>query len=62
MQGAFLTLILGSISGSVLGYDYIRAMRQDASTYELPFGTFLGASALAAALAGQRVLGWHTGF
>jgi leader peptidase (prepilin peptidase)/N-methyltransferase len=61
MQGALLTLILGSICGSVLGYAYIKATGRDATTYELPFGTFLGAAALLAAIAGQKVLGWYGG-
>jgi leader peptidase (prepilin peptidase)/N-methyltransferase len=61
LQGALLTLILGSISGSILGYGYIKATGKDAATYELPFGTFLGAAALAAAIVGPKVLGWYGG-
>jgi leader peptidase (prepilin peptidase)/N-methyltransferase len=61
LQGALLTLIIGSICGSVLGYGYIKATGKDAATYELPFGTFLGAAALAAAIAGPKVLGWYGG-
>ncbi|MGA2269160.1 MAG: prepilin peptidase [Bryobacteraceae bacterium] len=61
MRGALLTLILGSICGSVLGYGYIKATGKDASTYELPFGAFLGAAALAAALMGQKMLAWYGG-
>jgi leader peptidase (prepilin peptidase)/N-methyltransferase len=61
LRGALLTLVLGSISGSILGYGYIKATHRDAATYALPFGTFLGASALVAALAGQRFLGWYSG-
>jgi leader peptidase (prepilin peptidase) / N-methyltransferase len=44
LHGALLTLILGSLSGSILGYGYIRLTGKDASTYELPFGTFLAAA------------------
>jgi len=61
LRGALLTLIVGSLCGSLLGYGYIKATGQDASTYELPFGTFLGAAALAAAVAGPKVLGWYGG-
>jgi len=61
MRGALLTLILGSICGSVLGYGYIKATGKDAATYELPFGTFLGGAALAAAIVGPTVLGWYGG-
>jgi leader peptidase (prepilin peptidase)/N-methyltransferase len=46
LQGALQTLIIGSVAGSILGYVYIRFTRQDPDTYELPFGTFLGAGAL----------------
>ena len=47
-HSALLTLILGSIAGSMVGYAYIKLTHQDAATYELPFGTFLGLAALAA--------------
>jgi leader peptidase (prepilin peptidase)/N-methyltransferase len=57
LQGALMTLVLGSLSGSLIGYGYIRATRQDASTYQLPFGTFLSIAALAAAIAGQKASG-----
>jgi len=57
LRGALMTLILGSVSGSILGYGYIKATGQDAATYELPFGTFLGLAALLAAVAGKMVLG-----
>ena len=50
LRGALLTLIIGSISGSMVGYGYIKATKRDPSTYELPFGTFLGVAALAAAI------------
>jgi len=48
--GAFQTLILGSITGSIIGLIYIKFTGKDTSTYELPFGTFLGATALIVAL------------
>jgi leader peptidase (prepilin peptidase) / N-methyltransferase len=61
LQNTLVAMVIGSVAGSVLGYGYIKATRQDASTYPLPFGAFLGAAALAAAIAGQRVLGWYSG-
>lgn len=61
LRGALLTLIVGSLAGSILGYGYIKATGKDAATYELPFGTFLGAAAVLAALAGQSILGWYSG-
>ena len=51
LRGALSTLVVGSLAGSLLGYAYIKATRRDAATYELPFGTFLGAAALMLALA-----------
>ncbi len=61
MIGAFLgitgtieTVMLGSVLGSVIGLIYIYGTRKDPSTYELPFGTFLGTGALAVALLSLR--------
>ena len=50
LQGALVTVILGSLGGSILGLGYIKLTRQDASTFQLPFATFLGAAALFAAM------------
>jgi leader peptidase (prepilin peptidase)/N-methyltransferase len=57
MMSAFLglqysigTLLGASLSGSVLGYAYIKLRRLDPATYELPLGTFLGVAGLVAAL------------
>jgi len=61
LSGALLTLIAGSIAGSVIGYGYIRLRGKDPSTYELPFGTFLGLAALGIALAARKLLAWHGG-
>jgi leader peptidase (prepilin peptidase)/N-methyltransferase len=48
LLGAFLgirdgvsALLIGSIAGSVIGLGYIVIARKDASTYWLPFGSFL---------------------
>jgi len=54
LRGALLTVILGSIAGSVIGLAYIKFTRQDVGDYQLPFGTFLGAAALAVAVTGQN--------
>jgi leader peptidase (prepilin peptidase)/N-methyltransferase len=54
LRGALGTLIIGSIAGSIIGYSYIKVTRQDPATYELPFGTFLGAAALLTAIVGQK--------
>ena len=54
--GALQTLVLGSIAGSLIGYTYIKLTHRDPSTYELPFGTFLGAAALIVALLANQLL------
>lgn len=41
-----IALMIGAIAGSVLGIIYIVLTRKDASTYELPLGTFLCAGAM----------------
>ena len=56
LRGALLTLVLGSVSGSVIGYTYIKLTGRDPASYELPFGTFLGAAALLAAVLGTHLL------
>lgn len=56
IRGALLTIILGSVAGSVIGMIYIKATRQDAGEFQLPFGSFLGLAALATAVSGP---GWY---
>lgn len=65
MAGAFLgvkrtllTILVGSVLGSVLGLAVILARRQDAD-YELPFGTFLGMAALLVVFFGTPVVNWY---
>lgn len=53
LRGALLTVILGSLAGSVIGLIYIKVTRQDAAEFQLPFGSFLGAAALITAISGQ---------
>ncbi len=43
---ALLTLIVASLLGAIVGLFFIWFTGKDASTYELPFGTFLALSAL----------------
>jgi leader peptidase (prepilin peptidase)/N-methyltransferase len=57
LRGALFTLVVGSVSGSVIGMAYIKLTGKDAGTYELPFGTFLGVAALVAALFGRSLIG-----
>jgi leader peptidase (prepilin peptidase)/N-methyltransferase len=53
LQATLTTLLTGSIVGSVISLLYIWMAKKDAASYELPFGTFLGAAALAVAVALQ---------
>ena len=57
LRGALVTLILGSVAGSIIGYSYIKLTGKDPADYELPFGTFLGVAALAAAVFSKQLLG-----
>jgi leader peptidase (prepilin peptidase)/N-methyltransferase len=68
MVGAFLgpkrtllTILGGSLLGSVLGLLFILAWRKG-SEYELPFGTFLGAAALLVLFYGTPALNWYQSF
>jgi leader peptidase (prepilin peptidase)/N-methyltransferase len=47
---ALLTVVAGSVLGSVCGLIYIALNKKDAGTYELPFGSFLGVAAIAVAI------------
>jgi leader peptidase (prepilin peptidase) / N-methyltransferase len=65
MAGAFLglkrtvlTILLGSVLGSVLGVAFI-AIRRKRTDYELPFGTFLGAGALLVVFFGTPFVNWY---
>ena len=50
LQSALSTLLVGSLAGAVIGFGYIKLTHKDPSTYELPFGTFLGIAALIAGI------------
>jgi leader peptidase (prepilin peptidase)/N-methyltransferase len=54
MGGAVLTVMAGSLLGSLIGVAYIYLAHKDPNTYELPFGSFLGAGALVVALVSLR--------
>lgn len=55
-----LTLLLGSLGGSLVGGGYLLLTRKG-SQYELPFGTFLGLSALAVLFWGQWLVTAYLG-
>ena len=65
MAGAFLgvkrtllTIMGGSLLGSILGIAFILSRRKD-SDYELPFGTFLGFAAILAVFFGTPLVNWY---
>jgi leader peptidase (prepilin peptidase) / N-methyltransferase len=65
MIGAFLgwplmllTLVLGSLAGSVIGVG-LMATRRGGMKTALPFGTFLAVGALVAAVTGDAILRWY---
>jgi leader peptidase (prepilin peptidase)/N-methyltransferase len=68
MAGAFLgvkrtllTILAGSILGSVLGIVFILVQRKR-TDYELPFGTFLGMAAVLVMFFGTPVVNWYQSF
>lgn len=46
LMATLQVLIVGSVVGSVIGILYVVVTRKDMASYQLPFGTFLGAAAL----------------
>jgi leader peptidase (prepilin peptidase)/N-methyltransferase len=59
LRASLLILILGALSGSLIGYTYIKVTKQDPDSYQLPFGTFLAAAGIFVALEGDRVIQWY---
>lgn len=57
-KGVFLTLFLGSLSGSLVGLVVLAAKGGDMKT-KLPFGTFLGMGAIATVYLGAPLIGWY---
>jgi len=58
---ALLTLIAASLLGTIVGLFFIWVTGKDASTYELPFGTFLALAALAVGFS-SVVFNWYGRF
>lgn len=59
-QYAWLTILLGSMLGAVIGGGFI-ILSSKGRRYELPFGTFLGAAAIICVLYGPNLLNWYMG-
>jgi leader peptidase (prepilin peptidase)/N-methyltransferase len=57
-QRALLTILTGSLLGSLIGAAVISIGRKG-SDFELPFGTFLGAAALLVVFIGSPALAWY---
>jgi len=60
LEASLMTIMLGSILGAIAGIAFIRATGRDMSSYELPFGSFLGFAALVVAFLGEPALRWYT--
>lgn len=54
LENGLFALLLGAVTGSVLGLAYILWQRKDAGSYELPFGSFLCFGAVIAPIIGRR--------
>ena len=62
LQYTLMTVILGSVIGSVVGLLYIYTTGKNASTYELPFGSFLGLAATGVAAFGEPLFRMYLRF
>lgn len=58
VKRTLLTVLAGSLLGSILGVAFILARRKG-SDYELPFGTFLGIAAVLAVFFGTSIVNWY---
>ena len=61
LQRALLTILAGSLLGSVIGIAVITIGRKGRD-FELPFGTFLGAGAILVVFFGSPALDWYRAF
>lgn len=57
-QRSFLTLILGSFLGALVGIYFLRFRKKDLQ-FALPFGSFLTPAAFIALLYGQQIIRWY---
>ena len=61
IQRALLTILAGSLIGSVIGIAVVGLWRKGRN-FELPFGTFLGAAAMLVVFFGSQTLAWYRSF
>ena len=59
ISGVIVTLLFGSLLGSIGGFAWMKITRKDPATYYLPFATFLGAGALIVVAAHGGITGWY---
>jgi leader peptidase (prepilin peptidase)/N-methyltransferase len=57
-KGALLTILCGSVMGSLIGLGFMAAGRRGRD-YQWPFGSFLGIAAIAVAFWGPRFIAWY---
>jgi leader peptidase (prepilin peptidase) / N-methyltransferase len=57
----FVTLLIGSLAGAVLGLLYIVMTRKDPRTHHLPFGSFLCAAAILVVFFGSKIVAFWWG-
>ncbi|HUQ94965.1 MAG TPA: prepilin peptidase [Bryobacteraceae bacterium] len=58
LPGGLLTVFVGSVLGAIGGGLYIWLSKED-STYELPFGSFLGLAAILLGVFGDQISRWY---
>lgn len=61
IEVGFVTLLIGSSAGAVLGLLYIFATRKDPRTHHLPFGSFLCAAAILVVFFGPKIVAFWWG-
>jgi leader peptidase (prepilin peptidase)/N-methyltransferase len=61
LSKALLAIFFGCVAGSVGGLAYIYLTKKDPASYQLPFGTFLGAAAIVVSFWGEGLLRWYPG-
>lgn len=59
ISGVIVTLLFGSLLGSVGGYAWMKITHKDPANYYLPFASFLGAGALIVVAAHGGITGWY---
>jgi leader peptidase (prepilin peptidase)/N-methyltransferase len=62
LTGAVVTLLIGSMLGSVGGYAWMKLTGRDPASYYLPFASFLGAGALLVVTAHGGITNWYSQF